>query len=74
MSFNVRFLENGEPQEKFLGFQECISGTTAEAIADNILSKLTDWKLETERLRGQAYDGAGAMTGRLKGAASRITA
>ena len=74
MSINVRFLENGEPQEKFLGFQECISGTTGEAIADNILSKLTDWKLEAELLRGQAYDGASAMAGRVKGAASHITA
>ena len=54
LSINVRFLENGEPQEKFLGFQECISGTTGEAIADNILSKLTDWKLEAELLRGSS--------------------
>ncbi len=74
LSINVRFLENDEPQEKFLGFQECISGTTGEAIADNILSKLTDWKLEVELLRGQAYDGVGAMADRVKGAASRITA
>ena len=74
LSINVCFLENGEPQEKFQGFQECISGTTGEAIADNILSKLTNWKLEAELLRGQAYDGAGAMTGRVKGAASHITA
>ena len=69
LSINVRILENGEPQEKFLGFQECISGTTGEANADNILSKLTDWKLEAELLRGQVYDGAGAMAGRVKGAA-----
>ena len=74
LSINVRFLVNGEPQEKFLGFQECISGTTGEASADNILSKLTDRKLEAELLRGQAYDGAGAMAGRVKGAASCITA
>ena len=53
----------------FLGFQECISGTTGEAIADNILSKL-----EAELLRGQAYDGAGAMAGRVKGVTSHITA
>ena len=69
LSINVHFLENGDPQEKFLGFQEGISGTTGEAIADNILPKLTDWKLEVELLRGQAYDGAVAMAGRVKGAA-----
>ena len=74
LSIDVRFLETGKPQGKFLGFQECISGTTGEAIADNILSKLTDWKLEAELLRGQAYDVAGAMAGRVKGAASRIIA
>ena len=74
LSIKVRFLENGEPQGKFLGLQECISGTTGEAVAENILSKLTDRKLEAELLRGQAYDGAGAMAGRVKGAASRLTA
>ena len=36
--------------------------------------KLTDWKLEAELLSGQAYDGDGAMAGRVKGAASHITA
>ena len=42
LPITVGFLENGESQEKFLDFQECISGTTSEAIADNILSKFTD--------------------------------
>ena len=53
LSINVCFLENSEPQEKFLGFQECIFGTTGEAIADNILSKLTDWKFEAEHSAGR---------------------
>ena len=39
---------------------------------DNILLKLSKWQLELEHLRGQAYDGAGAMAGKSKGAASHI--
>ena len=31
------------------------------------------WQLEPQLLRGQAYDGAGAMAGKSKGAASRIS-
>ena len=40
------------------------------AIADSILSQ---WQLELEHLRGQAYDGAGAMAGKSKGVSCIIT-
>ena len=73
LSISFRFVGNGVPQEKFLGFKECLSGVTGEAIADTILSQLSDWQLEPQKLRGQAYDGAGAMAGKAKGAATRIT-
>ena len=73
LSISIRFVENGTPNEKFLGFHECRSGVTGEAIAGDILEQLTEWQLEPQLLRGQAYDGAGAMAGRSKGAAARIT-
>ena len=55
-----------------MAFHECVTGVTGRAIADNILLKLSQWQLELEYLRGQAYDGAGAMAGKSKGAASYI--
>ncbi len=50
-----------------------MSGVTGEAIAGDILSKLTIWQLDPQLLRGQSFDGAGAMAGRSKGVAARIT-
>ena len=54
-------------------FSECVAGTTGKAIADSILSQLDSWQLSAAQLRGQTYDGAGAMAGKRKGAAARIT-
>ena len=36
-------------------------------------SMLDSWQLSAAQLRGQTYDGAGAMAGKRKGAAARIT-
>ena len=47
---------------------------TGQAIADDILLNLKNWQLQLEFLRGQAYDGAGAMAGKSKGAAACIVA
>ncbi len=60
------------PQEKFLGFHKCLSGVSGEAIANDIITQLTNWQLDPQLLGGQAFDGAGAMAGRSKGASSRI--
>ena len=51
-------------------FHKCVTGVTREAIADNILVKLKIWQLQLEFLQGQAYNGAGAMAGKSKGAAN----
>lgn len=40
----------------------------------DILSQLSDCQLQPQLLRGQAYDGAGAMAGKTKGVADRISA
>ena len=73
LAISVRFVDSSsKPQECFLGFSECSSGVSGEAIAGNILSNLRNWKLDPNDLRGQAYDGAGAMAGATKGAAARI--
>ena len=69
LSICVRFLDGGSLHEKFLAFHECQSGVTGEAIA---LSKLAEWQLQPQLLCGQAHDGAGAMSGKYKGAVCRI--
>ena len=60
------------PQERFVGFSECMSGVTGKAIAENIIANLGTWQLELTNKHGQAYDGAGAMSGVTKGVVARI--
>lgn len=73
LSITVRYVDNSEPCERILGFLHCDTGVTGEAIADKILSQLNAWQLPPCLLRGQAYDGAGAMAGHTKGVAARIS-
>ena len=74
LSITIRYVGNDVPCEKFLGFLHCQTGVTGEAIAGNILSQLNTWQLPTSLLRGQSYDGAGSMSGSVRGAAARICA
>lgn len=53
-------------EKRFLGFRECVTGVTGEAIAKRLLQHLTDWQLPASSLCGQSYDGAGAMAGKKK--------
>ena len=59
-------------EERFLAFSECTTGVTGEAIGDCILNLLSNWQLSGSYLVGQTCDGAGAMAGKNKGAASCI--
>ena len=56
------------PLEKFLCSMNLNLVFTGEAIAKDILAQLATWQLEAQFLWGQAYDGAGAMAGKSKGA------
>ena len=40
LSISIRFVCNNKPCEKFLGFLECISGVSGEALASSILTQL----------------------------------
>ena len=64
LSISVRYFDKGVPEEKFLGFHECLSGVTGEAIANDIITQLTRWQLDPHLLRGKAFDGTGAMAGK----------
>jgi len=45
--------------KNFPAFHECSSGVTGEAIAHNILCKLTEWQLHIQFFRGQHMMGLG---------------
>ena len=73
MPIVVRFIDSKHViREEFLGFTLCSEGTGGRALAELIIAKLSEWGLELSRLRGQGYDGAGNMAGRLSGCAAVI--
>ena len=57
----AQFVTNGLPCEKFVGFHRCVTGVSGQALPDNTLKMLAECQLQPHLLRGQAYDGAGAM-------------
>ena len=57
-----------------MGFYLCQDGTTGAAIKDLIIGAVADLGLSMDDCRGQCYDGAGNMSGRLNGASSLIRA
>ena len=73
LSISLRYVNDNGPQERFLGFHECQTGVSGEAITADILEQLANWQLEPTFLRGQAYDGAGAMAGQVRGTAACIS-
>ncbi len=61
------------PCEDLVGFFECNEGITGRQLANIILTNLQSFGLDLSFLRGQAYDGAGNMSGSIKGTAAIIT-
>jgi hypothetical protein len=57
--------------ESFLGFAEANS-TTGEELATTIMTKLREYGIVTQAMRGQGYDGAANMAGKFSGVRTRI--
>ena len=75
ISVVIRFLDSTKTvTEEFVGFYLCEDGTTGAAIKDLIIGAVADLGLSMDDCRGQCYDGAGNMSGRLNGASSLIRA
>ena len=75
LSVVIRFLDSTKTvREEFVGFYLCEDGTTGAAIKDLIIGAVADLGLSMDDCRGQCYDGAGNMSGRLNGASSLIRA
>ena len=69
----LRFVDKEDViREEFVDFIFCDTGTTGSAIAAKILEALNNYGLDLDFLRGQAYDGAGNMAGKYRGAAAVI--
>ena len=73
LSISLHYLDDDGPQERFLGFHECQTGVSGKTIAANILEQLANWQLEHRFLKGQTYDGAGALAGQVRGTAGCIS-
>ena len=74
LSVVIRFVDSTKTiREEFLGFHLCEEGTAGTAIKDLILKVVSDLGLCMDNCRGQCYDGAGNMAGRLNGASALIT-
>ena len=70
----LRFVDQANHvREEFVDFILCDTGLSGKALAGKILDWMEDHSLPMERCRGQAYDGAGSMAGRLNGCSSIIT-
>ena len=61
-------------REDLVSFLECSGGISGQALSETLLAIdfLTKHGLDPTNLRGQAYDGAGNMAGRVNGTAARI--
>jgi len=74
LSIVLRFVDKNQTiREEFVGFHLCEEGTTGQAIKDLILTAVANLGLSMNDCRGQCYDGAGNMAGRLNGASSLIS-
>ena len=59
-------------KESFVAFKELHRVMTGAAIAESLLEELKELDLDLDHLRGQGYDGSGAMAGSVQGASSII--
>ena len=65
--------ESKTAAERLLDFTACHLGVTGHEVAETILDLLQKNHLDPKLLRGQGYDGASNMAGKVKGAAAIIT-
>lgn len=75
MAVCIRFVDESsskvEVREEFIGFVE-LEKADAGSIAAAIVKTLEDCELDISYLRGQGYDGASVMSGKVSGVCTRI--
>ena len=67
----LRFVKDGKAEEKLVSFVAC-SSVTGESICAEILAVLERLGLDTDLCWGQGYDGAGTMSGHMRGCQARF--
>ena len=65
--------DSSQIREDLVTFIECDTGVTGRNLADKMLSFLRSQGLDLTKMRGQAYDGAGNMSGKTNDAAALIS-
>ena len=71
LSLSIRWVSDVlEVHEDFIGMYDC-PRADAESITSTILDMLARCGLKVEHMRGQTYDGAAVLQGRLTGVAKR---
>ena len=75
LAITLRYVDPDDLQirEDLVEFVECDSGGTGSAMAEKITGFIQSSGLDPNKICGQAYDGAGNMAGKAKGAAAIIT-
>ena len=76
LSLVLRYVDpdTNQVQEDLISFFECDEGITGRCLAKKITDSLESFGLDLGKLRGQSYDGAGNMAGRVRGTAALISA
>ena len=74
LSIVLRYIHDNKIYEDFSGFVHLNEGLTGEHLADAILKFLDTLGLNYKDIRGQGYDGAGAVAGYKSGCSARILA
>ena len=65
--------ESCQIREDLVTFIQCDTGVTGRNFAEKMLSFLRAQSVDLTKMRGQAYDGAGSMSGKTKGEAALIS-
>ena len=76
LSLVLRYVDpdTNQVREDLISFLECDEGITGRCLAKKITDSLESFGLDLGKLRGQSYDGAGNMAGRVRGTAALISA
>ena len=68
LSFCLRFVDsNDDLREEFLKFIHCNEGVTGRDLFEAVTNTLSEFGLDLMNCRGQGYDGAGGMAGKVNG-------
>lgn len=73
LAVTIRFVDQASDiREAFLTFVNVSEGTTGENLSRELLDLIDRVGLDPKKMRSQCYDGAGNMTGKIKGVGARI--